>query len=102
VGDERAADARPEAPSIVCQALPDTATCVGWLPTCDTCHISTAPLVFNPFGGALLGRMPQDGDFETRLTAALNSLDSTTDSDADGTPDLVELDMLSNPGNAKS
>lgn len=94
------AEAKPVAPRLFCDAYPEHPECNGALVTCETCHASTDPVAWNPYGLALLTALAGD-DFDTGLAAALRLVEDA-DSDGDGATNLDELQLGTNPGRAES
>lgn len=94
------AEARPNGPGAFCEQYPSSPDCLGRLITCDTCHDSTDPVLWNSYGTAvtiaLAGR-----DFDTYLSEALAAVESE-DADDDGESNLDEILIGTNPGRAES
>jgi hypothetical protein len=88
--------ARPTAPSILCETYPDAPQCSGSLGTCSTCHTSTWPPAWNPYGLAVMGAIGE-GSFESSLPAALRAVEAL-DSDEDGVASSDELLLGTSPG----
>lgn len=94
------AEASPLAPRIACAEYPDSPLCIGRVWTCETCHDSTDPPSWNPFGVevmlALGGRSMEQG-----LADGLGQLEDA-DSDGDGLSNLEEIRWGTNPGDPTS
>ncbi len=96
VGLTSAARARPSAPAIVCQSLPDLSECAGTVVGCPLCHESTDPPTWNPFGASIQHAL-QGASFEQDLPRALMAVEGL-DSDGDGVSNLEELEQGTQPG----
>lgn len=90
--------ARPEAPAILCEAYPDSATCRGRSASCDVCHTSTSPAAWNDYGNSLIAEIDRD-NFESSLSTAFETI-ASLDADKDGVPNEDELLMGTPPGDA--
>ena len=91
--------AKPEAPGVFCDALPESAHCMGRIPDCQMCHVSTAPASWNEFGAAIQAALPRQASFAEELPAVLRALGGA-DSDNDGESNLDELTQGTLPGTA--
>lgn len=89
--------ARPTAPQIFCETYPAAPYCSGRVSTCATCHESTAPVSWNPYGLAIAAELR--GDFETSLPEALRATNEA-DADGDGQTNLDEIMFGSAPGSS--
>ena len=94
------AQAQPTAPQVFCDYYDDVPECTGTLITCETCHTSTDPATWNPFG-AQLAPHTQGQVFEDALFGALQSVEEL-DADADGVSNLEEIVLGTKPGDARS
>lgn len=94
------ADARPTVPRLFCDAYPEHPECNGALVTCETCHASTDPMVWNAFGAAV-GTALAGTPVESGLADALRQIEDV-DSDGDGVLNLDEIVLGTNPGRAES
>jgi hypothetical protein len=92
--------AKPSAPGLVCQAVPEAADCAGGVPACTLCHDSIEPARWNDFGNALKAQVGGQADFAVALKSALMS--SAGDADKDGVSDRDELVRGTAPGKAGS
>jgi hypothetical protein len=93
--------AKPEAPAVLCETFPDAAQCMGRVPDCLFCHVSTAPASWNAYGLAIQAALPRQASFAEELPDVLRGL-SDSDSDADGASNLDELTKGTLPGDAAS
>ena len=91
----QAADARPIAPQILCDAYPDAPTCVGSKPACVFCHV--VPPTRNAFGMALEAallpgeaRPLSEQAFAANLPSALAAVEGA-DTDGDGYSNRDEI-----------
>ena len=94
------AQAKPIAPQLICDTYPESPTCLGQLPTCETCHTSTDPPQWNEYGAALFGALA-GADFEEGLRAAMIEIEDHDD-DGDTFTNLDEIGLGTNPGNPES
>jgi hypothetical protein len=106
LGVEGVAHAKPSAPAIFCQSHPGAPACAGGDVACTTCH--TVPPARNPYGVTVeknllpgTARPLSDTAFASGLPAALAAAD-LEDSDGDGVPNGVEIDLGTDPANATS
>lgn len=97
----RDAQARPVAPSIVCETYPDIPACAGQVINCDQCHVSTYPAAWNSFGLSIVGELDRSLPFEESLPLALKELEGA-DADGDGLSNLEEFELGTAPGDADS
>ncbi|MEM9187815.1 MAG: DUF1585 domain-containing protein [Myxococcota bacterium] len=93
------AEARPEAPSILCRTFPDAADCLGRTAECTTCHTATWPPAWNAYGLEVWGAL--GADFAATLPDALLAT-AESDADGDGATNLSELLAGGEPGDATS
>lgn len=100
------AEAKPIAPSVLCEVYADAPVCLGGQPACTFCH--TTPPARNAFGrnveGALLpgtARPLSDELFAEGLPAALTAVEGE-DADGDGFANLDELLAGTYPADPKS
>lgn len=96
--------AEPSAPPIFCERYPTSATCLGGPASCDTCHDSTEPVDWNPYGEAVrkaLGGPLSPSEFTLRLDLALGAIE-TADADGDGVSNRDEIQEGSLPGDPTS
>lgn len=101
VGVSREALAKPEAPGIVCDALPEAALCMGRVPDCLLCHVSTAPVSWNPYGMAVQAGLPREASFAQELPEVLRAI-ADADADGDTVSNLEELTKGTLPGDMTS
>lgn len=101
LGTSSEARAMPEAPSLLCEALPESADCMGRVPDCQLCHVSTFPPSWNDFGLAIQAALPRLSTFADELPEVLRGLEHA-DSDGDGASNLDELTKGTLPGSASS
>ncbi len=83
-----------------CATYPSSPDCLGQVTTCETCHLSTEPASWNPYGIAVLAKLG-DGDFDTQLSDVLIAIEDD-DADGDEVGNLDEILIGTNPGNADS
>ncbi len=102
------ARAMPIAPAIVCETYPSSQTCAGQAPACEFCHVSTNPVVLNPYGmdvfSALEGYIAapfEIAEFEQSLPLALNDIEGI-DSDGDSISNTQEIQAGTLPGDEDS
>lgn len=100
-------------PSTFCQTYPDVADCNGQLPSCNYCHVSTDPVVWNSFGEDLKDALVAYGSsvppgfynygdhYQLYLPIVLPTLEDV-DSDCDGLTNYAEMLFGTNPGLAQS
>lgn len=93
--------AKPSAPGLVCQAVPEAADCAGGVPACTLCHDSIEPARWNDFGTALKAQVAGQADFATALQGALKA-NANADADSDGVSNRDELVHGTAPGKAAS
>lgn len=92
--------ARPTGPRSFCEVYADAPECAGRSITCNKCHLSTQPVSWNAYGGAVLGAL--DGaPFDDNIAAALRSIEDD-DSDGDGLKNREEIDLGTDPGDPLS
>ena len=96
IGPAGSAQARPLAPSLLCQAVPDAAECSGQVASCSTCHTATWPPTWNDYGLQLIGAF-SSGEYAEAMTEALRAT-QMLDADGDGITNLDELRVGTNPG----
>ncbi len=89
------AAARPIGPHLFCETYPDAVGCAGRMVDCTTCHTSTSPVGWNPFGLQVLGAL--EDDFEVDLPRALSTIESL-DADGDGVANIYEIEAGTGPG----
>lgn len=94
------AAARPTGPRIFCETYADAPECTGRSITCQKCHVSTQPVAWNVYGGALLGALGGD-EFDANIAAALVEIEDD-DSDGDGLSNREEIDLGTDPGDPLS
>jgi hypothetical protein len=92
-----AAAARPTGPRIFCDTYASSPFCQGRLPTCNTCHTSTAPPAWNAFGDQVRANL--HGDFDEKLGTALLAIQAN-DADGDGVDNAQEIAVGTMPGDA--
>jgi hypothetical protein len=92
--------AKPEGPRVFCTVYPDAASCMGSVPDCTMCHVSTFPASWNAYGQALKGALAGQ-PFEQGLPAALATIEAL-DSDLDGVANRVEINAGTKPGDGAS
>jgi hypothetical protein len=92
--------AKPEAPRVYCMSYADSPSCVGRVPECKLCHVSTFPASWNDYGQALKEVLAQ-GAFEAALPKALTAVEAL-DSDMDGVSNRVEIALGTMPGDGAS
>jgi hypothetical protein len=93
--------ARPEAPRSFCLTYSNAAACMGSVPECGLCHVSTFPATWNPYGLAIKGALAGQGAFEQALPKALAAVDAL-DSDMDGIANGREVTSGTLPGDPAS
>jgi hypothetical protein len=100
------AAAMPQAPAVVCEVYPASASCTGQLPACTLCH--TAPPSRNAFGMAVEAGLAPGAPrplapetFTAELPAALMAAEAE-DTDGDGFANLDELLAGSAPADPDS
>lgn len=93
--------AKPEAPRVYCKTYPESSPCMGRVPDCTLCHVSTFPASWNPYGLELKDALAGLGDFEMALPKALMSVEAR-DSDKDGVSNRDEITRGTMPGDAAS
>ncbi|WP_152629537.1 hypothetical protein [Haliangium ochraceum] len=98
LGTGSVAQARPGAPAALCQSYGDADVCQGRLPTCATCHTSTAPVSWNAYGDQVRDALAP-GRFDEALADALRAIE-LDDADGDGVANLDELMLGTEPGDA--
>lgn len=92
--------ARPTGPRAFCETYADAPECMGRSITCNKCHLSTQPVSWNAYGGALLGAL--DGAaFDDNIASAFASVEDD-DSDGDGLSNLEEIELGTDPGDPLS
>lgn len=101
VGSAEGAQARPGAPSIVCQEQASIPECAGKVVTCGFCHETVDPPAWNPYGSDLREAIEPGGAFEDGLAAALRAIERE-DSDGDGVSNVDEMKAGTAPGDAES
>lgn len=108
IGHTNTAHAKPFAPNTFCEAYPGAPMCDGLLPGCTTCHVTTSPLVMNPFGEHLSNALGQyisspfdDAEFADFLPQALMDIEQR-DSDEDGFTNIEEIQSGTQPGSSES
>lgn len=92
--------ARPEGPRAFCEVYADAPECQGRSVTCNKCHLSTQPVTWNSYGGAVLAAL-KGAAFEANLAAALASIEDE-DSDGDGLSNREEIELGTDPGDPLS
>lgn len=94
------ARAKPTGPRAFCETYADAPECMGRSVTCNKCHVSTQPVAWNAYGGALLGAL--DGAaFDDAVAGALRKIEDE-DSDGDGLSNREEIDLGTDPGDPLS
>lgn len=101
VGLASVAWAKPEAPVVYCATYPNAAQCMGKVPACQHCHVSTFPASWNAYGQALQSALDPNRGFGEALPEALMAVEEL-DSDADGASNLDEIFMGTEPGDGGS
>jgi hypothetical protein len=94
------AAAKPTAPREFCSIYADAPECMGRIISCEKCHISTQPVAWNSYGGALFAALAGK-NFENNLAEALADIEDE-DSDGDGLTNLEEIELGTNPGDELS
>ncbi len=94
------ARAKPTGPRAFCETYADAPECMGRSVTCSKCHVSTQPVAWNPYGGALLGALG-GAPFDEGVAAALVAIEDD-DSDGDGLSNREEIDLGTDPGDPLS
>jgi hypothetical protein len=92
--------ARPTGPRAFCEVYADAPECTGRSITCNKCHVSTQPVAWNVYGGAVLGAL-QGAAYDDNLTSALRAIEDD-DSDGDGLSNREEIDLGTDPGDPLS
>ncbi|PCC68773.1 hypothetical protein [Nannocystis exedens] len=92
--------ARPTGPRAFCEVYADAPECMGRSITCNKCHVSTQPVSWNAYGGAVLGAL-QGAAFDDNLASALAAIEDD-DSDGDGLSNREEIDLGTDPGDPLS
>lgn len=92
--------ARPTGPRAFCEVYADAPECMGRSITCNKCHLSTQPVTWNTYGGALLGAL-KGATFDDSIAAALVAIEDD-DSDGDGLTNREEIDLGTDPGDPLS
>lgn len=94
------ARAEPTGPRAFCETYADAPECTGRSITCNKCHLSTQPVAWNAYGGAVLAAL--DGAaFDEGIAAALVAIEDD-DSDGDGLSNREEIDLGTDPGDPLS
>jgi hypothetical protein len=96
-GDARA---KPTGPRAFCDTYADAPECMGRGVTCSKCHVSTQPVAWNAYGGALLAALDGAG-FDAGVAAALAAIEGE-DSDGDGLTNREEIELGTAPGDPLS
>ncbi len=94
------ARAKPTGPRAFCATYADAPECMGRSVTCNKCHVSTQPVAWNPYGGALLAAL-KGAPFDANIAAALASVEDD-DSDGDGLSNREEIELGTDPGDPLS
>jgi hypothetical protein len=92
--------AKPTGPRSFCEVYADAPECAGRSITCNKCHLSTQPVTWNAYGGAVLGALA-GAPFDDNLAAALAAIEDD-DSDGDGLKNREEIDLGTDPGDPLS
>lgn len=93
--------AKPEAPSLFCGVYSDAYACMGAVPECAMCHVSTFPPAWNAYGLAIQAALDRQISFDQALPGALASVESL-DSDSDGYTNMQEIRAGTLPGDSGS
>ncbi|MBZ5712886.1 DUF1585 domain-containing protein [Nannocystis pusilla] len=92
--------ARPTGPRAFCETYADAPECMGRSVTCNKCHLSTQPVAWNAYGGAVFAALG-GGAFDDNIAAALVSIEDD-DSDGDGLSNREEIELGTDPGDPLS
>jgi len=92
--------ARPTGPRAFCEVYADAPECMGRSITCNKCHVSTQPVSWNAYGGAVLGAL-QGAAFDDNIASALAEIEDE-DSDGDGLSNREEIELGTDPGDPLS
>ncbi len=91
------AQARPEAPALLCAVYPDAPTCAAGVARCVSCHSLAGPPAHNAYGLDLVAARDGALPFAEDLPRALAAIEGL-DSDGDGVSNLDELLVGTEPG----
>ncbi|MFY0535933.1 thrombospondin type 3 repeat-containing protein [Nannocystis pusilla] len=92
--------ARPTGPRAFCETYADAPECMGRSITCNKCHLSTQPVAWNAYGGAVFAAL-KGAEFDAGIASALRSIEDE-DSDGDGLSNREEIELGTDPGDPLS
>ncbi|WP_434420156.1 DUF1585 domain-containing protein [Nannocystis pusilla] len=92
--------ARPTGPRAFCETYADAPECMGRSITCNKCHLSTQPVAWNAYGGAVFAAL-KGAEFDANIASALRSVEDE-DSDGDGLSNREEIELGTDPGDPLS